>query len=269
MAAFSVVTNIAASNAQANLYSTNVGLKQALNRVSSGLRINYSGDDAAGLAVANGYRSKIAILNQGVRNANDALSVLQIKDGALDNISKLLDRMATLGTQAASSTATASSRITLDNEFQDIVNEVTREINVANMSSGSVFSIFVSNEPTAADGIVSGTLTAITAAGLGLTGQDLTTANGAQAAVTAVTGAIQALGNSQGEVGQLQNRLSYAISLAQSQIVNTKAAESRIRDANMAEESANLTRYSILNQSGLAALAQANQSNAAVLALLK
>ena len=102
MASFSVVTNVAASNAQANLYATNVGLKTALTRVSSGFRINYSGDDAAGLAVANGYRSEVAILNQGVRNANDGLSDLQIKDGALDNICKLLDRMATLATQAAS-----------------------------------------------------------------------------------------------------------------------------------------------------------------------
>jgi flagellin len=84
-----------------------------------------------------------------------------------------------------------------------------------------------------------------------------------------VTDAITTLGTSQGEVGQLQNRLNYAISLAQSQVVNTKAAESRIRDANIAEESANLTRYSILNQSGLAALAQANQSTSAVLALLR
>ena len=106
MASFSVVTNVSAVNAQANLYQTNIGLRQALTRVSSGYRINYSGDDAAGLAVANRYRSDVAVLQQGVRNANDGLSDLQIKDGALDNMSKLLDRLAVLATQAASGQTT-------------------------------------------------------------------------------------------------------------------------------------------------------------------
>ncbi len=271
MASFSVVTNIASSNAQANLYSTNIGLRQALNRVSSGFRINYSGDDAAGLAVANSYRSKVAIINQGIRNANDGLSDLQIKDGALDNISKLIDRMATLATQAASSTTTDTSRTTLNAEFQDVIDEIDRELAVSGMGSATTFSVFVSDEATAADGIVSGTVSALTtgAGSLAVSALSLATQAGAEAAVAAVTDAITTLGTSQGEVGQLQNRLNYAISLAQSQVVNTKAAESRIRDANIAEESANLTRYSILNQSGLAALAQANQSTSAVLALLR
>jgi flagellin len=269
MASFSVVTNIASVNAQANLYLTNLGLKQALTRVSSGFRINYSGDDAAGLAVANNYRSKVAIVTQGVRNASDALSELQIKDGALDNISRLLDRMATLATQAASSTTTTQSRTTLNNEFADIVAEIDREINVALLNSNSAFSIFVSNETNAADGVVTGTISALTtgASSLNLTGLSLVSA--AQTAVARITSAITTLGTTQGQIGQLQNRLSYSISLAQSQMVNTKAAESRIRDANIAEESANLTRYSILNQSGLAALAQANQSTSAVLSLLR
>src|SRR4029450_8913714 len=99
MASFSVVSNLASINAQGNPNQTHLGLNKPLTRLSSGLRINHSGDDAAGLAVANQYRSDIAILNQGVRNANDGLSVLQIKDGALQNISTLLDRLATLATQ--------------------------------------------------------------------------------------------------------------------------------------------------------------------------
>jgi flagellin len=279
MASFSVVTNVAASNAQANLYSTNVGLRTALNRVSSGFRINYSGDDAAGLAVANGYRSKVAILNQGVRNANDALSDLQVKDGALDNVSKLLDRMATLATQAASSTSTSTSRATLNAEFKDIISEISREIGVASMGTASTsFSVFVSAESTASQGAVSGTVAQVavgsgtsssTVKYLDIDGSDINTASAATSAVAKVTAAINSLGEAQGQVGQLQNRVSYAISLAQTQIVNTKAAESRIRDANIAEESANLTRFSILNQSGIAALAQANQQTGAVLSLLR
>jgi flagellin len=279
MASFSVVTNIASVNAQANLYSTNLGLRTALTRVSSGFRINYSGDDAAGLAVANSFRSRVAILNQGVRNANDALSDLQVKDGALDNISKLLDRMATLATQAASSSTSDASRATLNSEFKDIVTEITREVGVANMSGAvTSFSVFVSSETVPADGAVSGKVAAINMASgantadevfLNISTATIAAAADAVDAVTRVTAAISSLGSAQGQVGQLQNRISYAINLAQTQIVNTKAAESRIRDANIAEESANLTRYNILNQSGIAALAQANQATSAVLTLLR
>src|SRR5690606_2385269 len=270
MASFSVVTNIAAVNAQANLYQTNLGLKQALTRVSSGFRINFSGDDAAGLAVANAYRSEVAILTQGVRNANDGLSDLQIKDGALDNISKLLDRLAVLATQAASGQTSPTSRTTLNNEFQDVLQEITREANVANLNVAGAnqgFSVFVSSNGT--DGVVAGTIGDVDVTTLGIGALDISSQAGAQTAVAAVSTGITSLGTVQGQVGQLQNRLSYAINLAQSQIVNTKAAEGRIRDANIAEESANLTRYNILNQSGIAALAQANQSTQAVLSLLR
>src|SRR5438105_4272982 len=102
MASFSVVSNIAAANAQANMLVSNNGLQITLSRLSSGYRINQSGDDSAGLAVANTYRNQLANLNQGVRNANDGLSKLQIKDGALSNIATLLDRLTTLATQAGS-----------------------------------------------------------------------------------------------------------------------------------------------------------------------
>jgi flagellin len=265
MASFSVVTNISAVNAQANLYTTNIGLRQALTRVSSGFRINSSGDDAAGLAVANSYRSKVAILTQGMRNANDGLSTLQIQDGALDNISKLLDRLATLATQAASDSGQASWP-TLNAEYQDVLTEIDREAAVAGLDLGATFSVFVSNDGD--NGVVEGFVDPITTGDLGLV-TAIDTADNAALALGEVTAAIEVLGGVQAQVGTIQNRLQYAISLAQSQVVNNKAAESRIRDANIAEESANLTRYSILNQSGIAALAQANNSTAAVLALLQ
>jgi flagellin len=267
MASFSVITNLASVNAQSNLYSTNVGLKTALNRVSSGFRINYSGDDAAGLAVANSYRSDLAVLNQGVRNANDGLSNLQIKDGALDNVSKLLDRLSTLATQSASGQTSSASRVTLNQEFSDVLSEITRESGVAGLGTAQGFSVFVSNNGS--NGVVAGNINAVTLTSLALNTSDINTQASAQTAVATVATSISNLGTVQGQVGQLENRLSYAVSLAQSQIVNTKAAESRIRDANIAEESANLTRYNILNQSGIAALAQANQSTQSVLSLLR
>jgi flagellin len=266
MASFSVVNNIASANAQANLATTNIGLQQALNRLSSGLRINRSGDDAAGLAVANTYRSTVAVLNQGMRNAGDGLSTLQIKDGALNNISNLLDRLATLATQSASSSATVS-RASLDLEFQDVLTEIDREATVAGLDVAGGFSIFVSND--ASNGIIGGTVGSANVAGLALTGQAVDTDVNAQAALGAITTAIANLGTTQAQVGTIENRLQYAISLAQSQIVNNKAAESRIRDANIAEEASNLTKYQILTQSGVASLAQANASTGAVLALLR
>src|SRR3954463_3739045 len=132
MASFSVVSNISAANAQSNLVTTNTNLQKAITRLSSGFRINQAGDDAAGLSLANTYRSTQAVLNQGIRNANDALSTLQIKDGALNNISTLLDRLATLASQSASAGFTGS-RTQLDSEFQDVIAEIDREANVAGL----------------------------------------------------------------------------------------------------------------------------------------
>ena len=266
MASFSVITNVSAMNAQANLQGTNLGLQKALTRLSSGLRINQAGDDAAGLAVANSYRLTTAILSQGMRNANDGLSNLQIQDGAFSNIGTLLDRLATLAAQSASGSSTVD-RTTLDAEFQDILSEIDREAAVAGVDASQGFSVYVSNDGT--DGTVGGTIAAATVSSLGLTGADITSASNASTAVDDIATAVGTLGSAQGTVGALMNRLQFAISLAQSQTVNNRAAESRIRDANIAEESANLTRYSILTQSGLAALAQANSQSSAVLALLR
>ncbi len=268
MASFSVVSNIASANAQANLQTSNLGLNKALGRLSSGLRINSSGDDAAGLAVANKHRSEQAILTQGIRNANDGLSDLQIKDGALNNISTLLDRLATLATQA-SSTSNGADITKLSDEYTTLLTEIDREATVAGLDADSSFSVFVSAETTVADGVITGSIGAADSTTLGLSSTSFTSATEAQTALAQVTAAIDTLGDVQNSVGTLQNRLTFAISLAQSQIVNTRAAESRIRDANIAEESANMTRFNILSQSGIASLAQANQTSAAVLALLR
>lgn len=266
MASFSVVSNVSAANAQANLIGTNLGLQRAITRLSSGYRINQSGDDAAGLAVANSYRSKQAVLNQGIRNANDGLSTLQIKDSALNNISTLLDRLATLASQSASASFTGN-RTTLNNEFQDVISEINREANVAGLTAATGFSVFVSND--GANGTVGGSIGAADATALGVAGLGIATAGAAATSVTTIASAVTTLGNAVGSIGTIQNRLSYATSLAQQQVVSNNAAESRIRDANIAEESASLTRYSILTQSGIAALAQANQQSQAVLSLLR
>jgi len=267
MASFSVVNNIGSVNAQSKLYETNIGLSRTLARLSSGLRINQSGDDAAGLAVANKFRSDVAILNVGVRNANDGLSSLQIADGALDNISRLLDRAATLATQSATGTTTNTSRTVLNEEFQAVLSEIDREAGIASLTTATSYSIYISND--GANGTVNVSFGAATASTLGISSATIATSAGASSAITSLQAAITALGSVQGSVGAAQNRLSFAVSIAQSQIVNKTAAQSRIRDANIAEESANLTRFNILTQSGLASLSQANQTTSSVLSLLR
>ena len=214
MASFSIVNNVASVNAQANLSATSLGLNKALTRLSSGLRINNSGDDAAGLAVANQYRSDVAILNQGIRNANDGLSTLQTRDSALNNISTLLDRLATLATQASSSSNGASVS-TLSDEYGKIIEEIDRQAAVAGLDATWDFSVFVSAEATTANGVISeSSIGAVDSSSLGLTATSFTDAAGAQAALAEVTTAIASLGDVQNSVGILQNRLQFAISLA-------------------------------------------------------
>jgi flagellin len=268
MASFSVVNNVAASNAQANMQMTSVGLTKTLARLSSGYRINSSGDDAAGLAVANTYRSEQAVLNQGIRNANDGMSQLQLLDGALTNVSTLLDRLATLSTQASSS-SNGADVTKLSDEYVEIMTEIDRQVTVVGLDANYAFSVFVSSEATAADGIISGTIGAADTGTLGLASAGFTDETEAQTALGEVEAAVGALADVQNTIGALMNRTQFAIGLAQSQVVSKRTAESRIRDANVAEESANLTRYNILQQSGIAALSQANQSSSAVLSLLR
>ena len=268
MASFSVVNNIASANAQANLNVSQMGLQKAIGRLSSGFRLNTSGDDSAGLAVANKYRNDQAIYNQGIRNANDGLSKLQVKDGALANIGQLLDRMATLATQASNAASDADIS-KLSSEYNSVASEIDREAAVAGMTASTGFSVFVSSESTASNGKITGTIGGVEVADLAITQTTFTTVTEAQTALSEVKSAISTLGGVQNTIGTLENRLSYAIALSTSQVVNTQAAESRIRDANVAEEAANMTRFNILSQTGLASLAQANSMTSSVLSLLR
>jgi flagellin len=273
---FSVVTNLSSINAQATLDGTQMGLQRTLSRLTSGLRINGAADDAAGLAVANRHKLDNTGLTIGIRSANDAISKLQIEDGALSNIASLLDRALTLASQAASDTFTGS-RSTLDAEFQSVLSEITRnataagvETSNANLSARSVFVGNTTTNTSAAVTYVSFALTtAVDAEGLGISTQAITSQALAASAISNIQAAVGTLGTVQGRVGAAMNRLSFAISQAQTMSVSVRASESRIRDANIAEEAAALTKFNILTQSGLAALSQANQSSQSVLTLLR
>jgi len=275
---FSVNTNITSLSSQAQLDKTNMSLQNTLARLTSGLRINTAADDAAGLSVANRFRMDNAGLQVGIRNANDGISRLQIEDGAMSSISSLLDRAQTLAAQAASDTF-LGSRTTLDNEFQSFLTEVTRQAKAAGLETGNTNlnarSVFVGSTQIAPNAGATVTYvsfaltTAIDSEGLGISTQNITSQASADAAITALQTAVGNLGTVQGRVGAAMNRLQYAVSNAQTQSVSVAASESRIRDANMAEEAANMTKFNILNQSGLAALAQANQGSQSVLSLLR
>src|SRR5688572_29245075 len=194
---FSVVTNLAGLNAQAKLTDTNMGLERTLGRLTSGLRINSASDDAAGLAVANRHKLDKSGLDMGIRSANDAISKLQIEDGAMNNVASLLDRALTLASQAASDTFTGS-RATLDSEFQSVMSEITRNATAAGLETGntnlSARSVFVGNTQTSTSASVTyvsfALTTAVDSTGLGISSQNVTSQANAAAAITAIQNAV-------------------------------------------------------------------------------
>jgi flagellin len=272
--AFTIQTNVNSLIALDNLRVNGDFQSRTIQRLTSGYRINSSGDDAAGLAVANQFRSDIAELTQGVRNANDGISTLQIVDGGLNNISKLLDRLKALATQSASDTF-LGDRATLDAEFATLLTEIDRQaanigLNTGGLNNTAALAVFIGGGDVQANSQVTIDLTTavVDAAGLGVDADAVDTAANALTALTNIDLAVAALGLSQGAVGTGQNRLQFAIDLAQSQISGFSAAESRIRDADVALEAANLTKAQVLQQSTLAALSQANAAPQQVVSLL-
>lgn len=273
--AFTIQTNVDSLIALENLRVNSNFQSQTIQRLTSGYRINKSGDDAAGLAVANQYRSNVAELTQGVRNANDGISTLQTVDGGLNNISRLLDRMKALAAQSASDTF-QGDRATLDAEFQTLLGEIDRQAANIGLNTGGTNNAAALNVYIGGGGAVQAnsqvtidlTTAIVDAAGLSITGSAVDTSANALTAITNIDAAVASLGLSQGTVGTGQNRLQFAIELAQSQISSFSAADSRIRDADVAAEAANLTKAQVLQQSTLAALAHANSAPQAVVSLL-
>jgi flagellin len=283
MGSFSILNNISGVAAQNQLNINNVNLSRTLLRLSSGKRINSGADDAAGLQIADSLRANTAALDQAVRNANDGVGVAQIADGALQEISNLLTRSVTLAEEAATETVDSTGRASLNAEYVQIQAEIARIAQQTNINGTLLFtaaglngslSVFVGDITTVSS--ISVTIAAITSSGntvtdiggTNLATIDLTSAASAATSLTSIKSALSAVSRGRSEIGAGMNRLQAAVAVLQSQSQNTKAAESTIRDANIAEEIANLTKYQILAQAGIAALAQANQNSQTVLALL-
>ncbi len=269
-----VNNNISSINAQRNLVNTTDRLAKSLQRLSSGLRITRASDDAAGLAISENFRAEVRSLGQAQRNANDAISLLQIAEGALNETSGILIRMRELAVQAANGTLGSAERTTINTEFQDLSSEITRIANVTQfngrllLNGNSSITFQIGTENTGSDRISVSSVNA-TASAVGVTSTTVvTSASAAQSALTTLDSAISQVASLRANFGTVQNRLESTIRSLAIAIENTAAAESRIRDVDFASETAELTRNQVLQQAGVSVLSQANVSTQSALALL-
>lgn len=283
--AITVNTNVASMNAQRNLGRTQKSLMGNLGRLSTGLRINTAADDAAGLAISEKLKSQVRSLSQAERNANDGVSLLQTAEGAMNEASGILTRMRELAVQSANGTLGSTERGFLNDEVSALSSELDRigsvtEFNGTKLleggTTGTSFSFQVGLGATSNDSI-SATIKGVKAADIGvvtggsvssLAGIDISTATGAQNALAVIDQAITDVSSRRADLGSVQNRLNVTISNLGSARENLSAANSRIRDVDVASETADMTRNNILMQAGVSVLAQANQSPQVALALL-
>jgi flagellin len=280
-----IFNNIASLNAQRILGTNNERLAQSVERISSGIRINRGADDAAGLAISEALRSDIRGLRQAVRNANDGISLINVAEGALNEQSSILIRLRELASQAATGTVGSTERQTIQLEFTSLSKEIDRiaattQFNGQGLVDGSLSSSTTSaNQVLIQVGIDSGVnsrinlnteiaLDAVTSTSLGISTIGVTSAANALTALDAINTAISTVTQSRGKVGAVQNRLTRSVGNLSVSIENLQAAESAIRDADIASEIATLTRNQILVQSATAMVGQANLIPQSILQLL-
>ncbi len=288
--ALTINTNTMAGNTARTLGSHYNNLSKSVQRLSSGLRVNSAADDAAGLAIRELMRSDVTTLNQGVRNANDAISLIQTADGALGVIDEKLIRMKELAEQAATGTYNSTQRLIIDSEYQAMASEITRIANAtdfngvklldgslsgthngkgvsdANLNSTGELKIHFGVGNDSAEDYYYINIGSAKAADLGVgneaaldkAGHNISTQENAQKALVALDEAIVSKDNIRAHLGALQNRLENTITNLQTQAENVQAAESRISDVDVATEMTNFVKNQILTQSAIAMLSQAN-----------
>ena len=280
-----IFNNLSSMNAQRILGTNNDRLSQSVERISSGLRINRASDDAAGLAISEGLRSDIRALRQAVRNSNDGISLVNITEGALNEQGSMLIRLRELASQAATGTTGSTERATIQLEFNSLRNEIDRitattEFNGQKLIDGSLSSSIASTSQVfiqvGIDNSVNSrinlneqiNLQAVTASALSIDTLSVTTSTAALSALDGISNAISSVTATRGQVGAVQNRLIRSISNLSISVENLSAADSQIRDADIAEEVALLTRNQILVQASTAMVGQANLIPQSVLQLL-
>jgi flagellin len=270
-----VNTNIISLTAQRHLSSVTGRLEGNYQRLASGLRIAAASDDPAGLGISERMRSQLRSLGQASRNGQDGVSLVQTAEGALGEANNNLTRMRELAIESANGTLNTADRATLDSEFQALISEIDRiasttkfnGVNLLNTATGTI-DIQIGTE---AGEIITLTLVDTTEAGLGLDGAsfDLTTISNASAALSVIDAAITSVTTARGDLGAQQNRLNSAIRSIANAEQNLAAAESRIRDVDIARETADLTRNTILQQAAVSVLSQANLQPQIALSLLQ
>jgi len=274
-----ILTNVAATYAQNNLNQTQGSLQTVLQQLSSGSRINSGADDAAGLSIADGLKANEAALNQSAQNAQNGVGLLQTADGALSQVTNLLDRATTLATEASNGGLTNAQLTAADKEFQSIITQIGNIGGKTNFNSTGVFSAAATNF-VVTDGTTAGTTTIATTTGAlsstsigGVTfapaTDTLTTSALAGTTLTDVTNAIAGISAQHGTIGAGINQLNAAANVASSESVNLSSAESSIRSTNYGQATSDLAKFQVLSQTGISALAQANSVQQEILKLLQ
>lgn len=279
-------TNVSALNARAALASNARGLEEAMSQLSSGKRINNASDDAAGLAIAAKMTSQIRGLNQAVRNANDAITMLQTAEGATAEITNMLQRMRELAVQAANDTYSDADRTALNSEFSALRTEIARvasttqwnNINVLDGTAGSSgavkFQIGMDSSTSNADNVMTFTFSsfgnaASTAVMFDISAAAITSQALASSAISLATTTIASVNSKRSDMGAAVNRLQYTIDNLTNIVTNASASRSRIEDADYSQATTELARRQVIQQAATAMLAQANQQPQVVLTLLK
>jgi flagellin len=271
-----VNTNVASINAQRNLSSVTERLSGNYRRLSTGLRISTAADDAAGLAISERLRSQVRSLEQAKRNANDGISFVQTAEGALNEVSSILTRLRELTIQSSNGSVSNPDKDTLDEEFQSLVGEINRisrstEFNGVKLLDGSSSSVSfqVGLGVTAGIDTIAVSLSAALSTTLSLQSLDIGSGGVTTTALVNIDAAINTVSSLRGSLGAVQNRLGSTINNLAIQSENLSAAESRIRDVDVAYETAQLTRNNILQQAAISVLSQANAQPQSALQLLR
>ncbi|MBC8070345.1 MAG: flagellin FliC [Deltaproteobacteria bacterium] len=272
----SVNTNVSSLTAQRNLAMASSSLSENIGRLSSGLRVRSAADDAAGLAISEDFKSNIRSLAQAKRNANDGVSLAQTADGSLSEVGGLLNRMRELAVQSRNGTNNTTQRGFLDDEFQQLRSEIDRitattEFNGISLLDGSQASgiVFQVGAGTSVNDRLSLSIATTSASALGLGTSQISSVAGVDLAIAALDSAIEGVSTRRAAIGSMQNRLQVTMSNLDTYGTNLSAANSRIVDVDVAQETAEMTKHSILVQAGTAMLAQANQGPQMALKLLQ
>jgi flagellin len=269
----SVLNSVSQLGAENALTSTQASLQNTLLQLSTGLKINSGSDDGAGLSIAAGLGANIASLTQSSQNAANGVGLLQTADGALSQVTTLLNRAVTLATESSNGQLTTAQATAANTEYQSILSEITQIGKTTNFNGTAVFSataatVFTSDGTTGGTTTTSTTTGVLSASGLSLTG-DLSSVADSTSSLDAITAAINTVSATRGTIGASVNQLTADESVQNTEVTNLTSAQNNVQNADIGNTVAKMTQYNVLAQTGMAALSQSNQAEQSVLKLLQ